>query len=164
MFPDPSTPPACYAKTLSFDFEAPDAEVGGWIQTFSRVVYLDMTSYIDFDELVLSSLIPFHGFSHILKSLRVAVPHLPSSRIFNLILSFPLLEDLAVIPMYDPSADNGDRPEEVKTTTTVQPSCPPRFTGSLELYLKGGMDPFTHRLLSRLGGIYFRGLALTVVS
>jgi hypothetical protein len=120
-----------------------------------------MDSSIDFDKLVIPSLVPFHRFSPILKSPRIAVPYLPSSRIFNLILSFPLLEDLAMIDIYDSPADNGDRPEEDKTTNAVQPSCPPRYTGTLELYLKGGMEPFTHRLLSRLGDIHFRKLTLT---
>jgi hypothetical protein len=43
----------------------------------------------------------------------------------------------------------------------TQPLTSPMFTGSLELYLKGGMEPFIHRLLSRPGGIHFQNLALT---
>ena len=41
-FPDPSTSPACYVKTLStvcFKPEDADADSGDWIRTFSRVVH-----------------------------------------------------------------------------------------------------------------------------
>jgi hypothetical protein len=163
MFPDSSTSPAHYVKTLFIDCPpvATTADSCGWIQSFSRVVRLDMTSYIDFDKSVISSLAPFHGFSPILKSLRITAPNISPPRIFNLILSFPLLEDLAVIVFHGTSADNGDGPEEDEVPTATQPPNPLMFTGSLELYLKGGMEPFTHRLLSRPGGIHFRKLALT---
>jgi len=44
IFPDPSTSPACYTKTLLVScprvVTAADVEVGGWIRGFSRVVYL----------------------------------------------------------------------------------------------------------------------------
>ena len=49
---------------------------------------------------------------------------------FNLILSFPLLEDLAVIT-YGVWAGNNDDSDEL--STVVQPSHSPVFTGSLEL-------------------------------
>jgi hypothetical protein len=45
-------------------------------------------------------------------------------------------------------------------STVVQPSDPPVFTGSLQLLLKGGMEPIARRLLSLPGGIHFRELTL----
>jgi hypothetical protein len=45
--------------------------------------------------------------------------------------------------------------------TTAQPPGAPVFTGSLGLYLKGGMRPIARRLLSLPSGIHFRKLALT---
>ena len=163
-FPDPSTSPARYAKALfvgSFRVVAAgDAEVGGWIGGFSRVERLVIGGGNHNERTI--SLVPFHGFSPILKSLRMAVPALPSSRIFNLIHSFPLLEDLAVI-IREPPAGNGDGSGEDGTPTATQPSSPPVFTGSLELYLSRGMEPFTRQLVSLPGGIHFRKLIVTLV-
>ena len=44
------------------------------------------------------SLVPFHGFSPTLKSLRLIFFRFPSSQISDLIFSFPLLEDPLVSP------------------------------------------------------------------
>jgi len=44
-FPDPSTSPAHYTKTLFIDcllVTVSDAEAGGWIRSFSRVMHLKM--------------------------------------------------------------------------------------------------------------------------
>jgi hypothetical protein len=103
-----------------------------------------------------SSLVPFHGLSPVLKSLRVTVLAPLSSQIIDLVFSFPLLEDLAVATCYGTSTDYGDSPN--KLLTTVQPSSPPAFTGSFELYVTGGMESVTRRLLSLPGGIHFRKL------
>ena len=162
-FPDPSNSPACYTKTLSVGcpqvVTSADAEVGGWIRGFSSVVHLVVRSQTPFAHRSFS-LVPFHGLSSVLKSLRMVVPALPSSRIINLTLSFPLLEDLTVFTPYDPRADNDDNPDML--LPIIQPSSPPMLTGSLELLLMdGGMEPLTRRLLSLPGGIHFRKLALT---
>jgi hypothetical protein len=98
-------------------------------------------------------LVPFHRVSPIIKSLRLIVPYLPSSRIFGLVLSFPLLEDLAVT-IHDTSAENGYDSEEDEMQAVARPSNPPTFTGSLELDLFEGMKPFT-RWLSSLPGAHF---------
>jgi hypothetical protein len=135
-FPDPSTSPAWYAKTLSIDCAAPDAETGSWIRDFPRVEHLEVGSHTDFDESV-TSLVPFHGILPAIKSLCIIVPHLPSSRIFDLIRSFPLLEDLSVIT-HSISIESGDDSEEDEIPTATQPSAPSTFTGSLELHLQGG--------------------------
>jgi hypothetical protein len=161
-FPDPSTSPAYYAKTLLFgcfySVTTKDAEVGGWIRGFSRVEHLAMDSRkLIVNELV--SLVPFHGFSLAIRSLRMTfdiVSNFP--QIFNLILSFPLLEDLAVTVSYVSSAFSIYGLDE--PPTAAQPSSPPMLTGSLELNLEGGMEPFVRRLLSLPGGIHFRKLDL----
>ena len=99
---------------------------------------------------------PFHGFSPVIKSLRVDFVHLPPPT-FDLIISFPLLEDLtltAYSEMITYEADGSDG-----LSTVVQPSSSPAFTGSLELLLERGRKPIAHRLLSLPGGLHFRMLA-----
>jgi hypothetical protein len=149
-FPDPSMSPAHYTKTLSVGCSevvtAADADEGGWIRGFSCVAHLEMCSQGS----VSSSLVPFHSLPAI-KSLRITFPVLPFQQVFNLILSFPFLEDLEVVSSYD----GPDR------LPTAQPSRPPMLTGSLKLCLQGGMEHFIRRLLSLPGGIHFRKLALT---
>jgi hypothetical protein len=159
-FPDPANSPARYTKTLyigSHIVTASDSEVEGWIRGFSSVVDLAFGSQRLF-ACESFSLIPFRGFSPI-KSLRMAFAALPSPWIFNLILLFPLLEDLDVIISHNASVDGGD--DSDWPLTENQPSSPPMLSGSLKLYLKGGMKPFTRRLLSLPGGIHFRKLTLT---
>ena len=97
---------------------------------------------------------PFHGFSPVVKFLSVNFISLPSSQIFNLILSFPLLEDLIVTARR--VIENSDG-----LSAAVQPSNPPIFTGSLELFTKTGTELFARQLLSSPGGIHFRKLMLT---
>jgi hypothetical protein len=167
-FPDPSTSPARYAKTLSVGrpevIRDVDAEVGGWITGFSRVEHLDLGAYEPdwgFDQPAVP-FVPFHGFSPVMKSLRVATISLPPSPIINLILSFPLLEDLAVAIDHGIPDDTGDGSEGDEVLTAAQPLSPPMFTGSLELHLRGvGAEHFIRRLSSLPGGIHFRKLTLT---
>ena len=160
-FPDPSTSPACYAKTLFIGcaqvVTVVDAEAGGWIRGFSRVVHLVVRS----QALLASksfSFVPFHGLSPAIKSIRVSVPAVPSSRIIDLILSFPLLEDLAVTTYPTMLADADD---DYRLSPAVLPSSSPMFTGTLELFLGGGLNSFTCRLLSLPGGIPFRKFTMT---
>jgi hypothetical protein len=163
-FPDPSTSPACYAKCLFVDcpeviMEA-DADAGGWITGFSRVEYLTLEDQKLFAN-GSSTIFLFHGFSPI-KSLEVAFTDLPPPRVFNLILSFPLLEDLVMYSIYGISADDDDEDRSDRLSTAVQPSNTPVFTGSLEIFLgEGGMKSLTHWLLSLPGGLHFRKLTLT---
>jgi hypothetical protein len=163
-FPDPSTSPAHYAKTLFVGrpqaVVAAGAELGGWIRGFFGVINLRVGSRVlSADRSIY--LVPFHGLSPGIKSLHVTVPALPPSRIINLISSFPLLEDLAVhvTTSYGILTDDVDSPD--RSLTSAQPSSSPTFTGSLALYIRGGMQPITHRLLSLQIGIHFRRLALT---
>jgi hypothetical protein len=149
-FPDLSTSPAHYAKTLSVGYPGvvTSAEAGAWIRGFSRVIHLTMASNGPLAYSTTASFVTFHGFSPIMKSLYVNLLALPFPQIFNLILSFPLLEDLALDASYCPRSGSSDVFE--------QPTGTPVFTGSLELFLRGGMKPVTHWLLSLPGGIHFR--------
>jgi hypothetical protein len=153
-FPDPSTSPAHYAKIISVGcpeaVTAADAKAGGWLSGFSRVERLEVGNQRSYHES--PPLVSLHGFSSALKSLLISFAVLPSPSIINFILSFPSLEDLAVT-VHD--ADDGDGSGGPPTAAR------PPFTGSLKLYLRGGMEPFTRRLLSLPGGIHFRKLILT---
>ena len=165
MFPNPSTSPAHYAKTLVIEpphiVTAADTEEGGWVRGFSNVVELEVNeeprkwSYHSESDV---SLLPFHGLSPGMKSLRLQFIVIPSSRVFELILSFPLLEDLS-LSARDASTDNGG--DSNWPPTTDHPSGSPLFTGSLELALMGGMGYITPWLLSLPGGIHFQKLTLT---
>jgi hypothetical protein len=133
-FTDPSTSPAHYAKAL----------------------FIDCSEILPGIDGPTTPLAPFHGFSPIIKRLRMIVRALPSSEILNLIFSFPLLEDLSVVVPYEPLTDIDDS-EGDEIPIATQPSTPP-MTGFLELYLQGGMGPITRQLLSLPGGIHFRKL------
>jgi hypothetical protein len=108
-FPDPSASPVRYAKTLFVGctpfVTAADAGEGGWIRSFSRVVQLELYRHGLLTE---SIFVPFYRLPPATKSLRVTAPALMSSRIFDLILSFPLLEDLAVRTYFGSTVDSGD--------------------------------------------------------
>ena len=53
------------------------------------------------------SLIQFHGFSPVLKSLHIISSAFSRSKISNLICSFPLLEDVTVQTMFRNDVDYG---------------------------------------------------------
>ena len=154
-FPDPSNSPAYHTFALIIDcpeaITTADAEEGGWIQAFSRVVYLDMDSSVK-DLNV--SLVPLFGFSPILKSLRVssAVPQGP--QLFDLVLSFPLLEDLTLI-CRDPSLNDGDEPHIPRVDV---PAPSPPFTGSLRLLQFRGLGATVRQLLDLPSGLHFQNL------
>jgi len=149
-FPDPLNSPGYYTHVLRCSQSVVDAEASDWITGFSRVVHLGVTGYGLTAESTLS-FVPFHGFS-----LRAGFAPLPASQIFNLILSFPLLEDLFVVTYLGTNDGGGSD----GLSTAVQPSNPPRFTGSLDLSIRGGMEPISRRLLSSPGGIHFQRLNL----
>ena len=156
-FPDPSRSPAQYTKTLTIEcpqaVTASDAEAGGWIRGFSHVVHFEVFSRSTNIGSMPISLLSFHGFSAAIRSLRVSICAVTSSQVFDLILSFPLLEDLDVAIRNSP-IDNGDG-----LSTIIQSSNPP-MTGSLTLFRLGGIGSIARRLLSLSGGIHFRKLAL----
>ena len=160
MFSDPSTSPACYAKALSigcpYVVATARAGIGCWLSPFSHVVHFEMK--IDGQDLWMAiSLVPFHGFSPVLKSLCINSSAFSHPQIFNLIRSFPLLEDVSVRTMLRDSADSGDHGFNKRPTIT-KPSSSPVFTGSLELRLHVRMEPIVSSLLSLPGGLRFRRL------
>lgn len=154
MFPDPSSSPAYHTHTLSIvcssEIAATGRGAGEWIKAFSRVVNLCVASpgsHVD----PMASFDLLHGFSPVVKSLHANLSAVEPSRVFDLILSFPLLEDLTVMTHSKLSVGG-------EMSTAVQPLNPPVFTGSLEVYMEGGMGPIARRLLSLSGGIHFRVL------
>ena len=164
VFPDPSTSPARYTKALFIRYSPKVAvaarEEGSWISTFAHVVRFELDT-LDMIDANWSGfhLAQFHGFSPAIKSLRLSFYSVPSSRAFDLINSFPLLDDLAVTS-YDEWVGNNDAPED--QTTAIRSLISPPFTGSLELDLWAGMDLMASRLLSLPGGLHFRRLSLTL--
>jgi len=161
IFPDPSTSPAHYTKTLLIDYSdviaVADIEAGGWIRAFSHVVHLEVCSRrrgVDEPEF---PLVPLLGFSPFIKSLHVKFVALPSSQISDLILSFPLLEDVTVVNGDRVPIDDDDRPDGLPTV--VQSSNSPTFTGSLNL-ITTGMKRIARPLLSVPGGLRFRRFTL----
>lgn len=158
MFPNPSTSPAHYAKTLIVDcshvITAADGEQGGWITGFSNVVRLEVNGQKMCANESRIPLRPFHGFSPVIKSLSVNFLVLLPSQALDLILSFPHLEDLAVVAYA--SIQEVDGPAGLPSV--VQPSTSPILTGS---FSKGGSKAIIRRLLSLSGGVHFRKLSLT---
>ena len=156
-FPDPSTSPAHYTKTLYVDginATAADAEAGSWLGGFSRVVHLRLGSrgLLMFEV----SFVPFHGFSPI-RSLHVDPNVPPSSQLLHLILSFPLLEDLTVDACLGPvSIGSVSNEPQIVSRPSNSPAC----TGSLVLSRRA-IEPFARQLLSLPGGIHFRKLDLS---
>jgi len=112
---------------------AAGAGTSGLIQTFSQVVRLELsgpdTKPLIFGILERTSLAPFHGLSPTLKSLRVDSVVLQCPRVFDLVRSFPLLEDLSLLGDDNP-LDNDNDPHGPRS---VIPSTSPPLAGSLEL-------------------------------
>jgi hypothetical protein len=143
IFSDPSRSPVHHTRHLSICglalVTAADADTGGWIRTFRNFVHLHLES-IDFENDNQVSLVPFYGLSPTLTSLRIMST---SSEILELICSFPLLEDLALV-FLSLGGDAWDTP-----------STSPKLTGSLELVALGAIRPAARRLLSLPGGLRF---------
>ena len=161
-FPDSSYSPAYHTRTLSVQcpqvVTMADAEEGGWIRAFSRVVRLEVSGTMHgFGESDVS-LTPFHAFSPILRSLSLFSTTLPLSRIFSLVRSLPLLEDLMLavhgIPNND-DLDVGGPP------IGIPPPNSPVFTGTLRLVLFYGMGLIVRRLLDLPNGLHFRHLSFS---
>ena len=158
-FPDPSTSPARYTRTLLIEcpwaVTAAATEEGGWIQTFSCVVHLEMDlGRANSGDLANPCLVPFHGFSPVVKSLHLSHIPLPLPPIFYLISSFPLLENLSLLTHVGISSNDGSD----RQVATTQPLSTPVFTGSLRV------DRVNHvitQLLSMPGGLHFRKLDLS---
>jgi len=156
MFPDPFSSPAYHTYTLSIICSAELMATGWWvgelIRGFSRVEYLRVAGrmlYIDTEV----SFNLLHGFSPVVKSLHVDFEALTPSRVFDLVVSLPLLKDLTVTTHSEVSI-------VVMQLTAVLPPTLPVCTGTLEVSIQAGMEPIARRLLSLSSGIHFRELTL----
>ena len=161
MFPDPSTSPAHYARSLVIscpdEFETADAEEGGWITTFFRVTHLEVRINVTTIHGSAISLLPLHGLSPATKSLSIVFSVVSSSQIFDFICSFPLLEDLSVIDRRSYAYDEFDM-----QPASAHPSSPFALTESLELDLGRVMHPIVVRLLSLPNSLHCRRLHVTL--
>ena len=95
------------------------------------------------------SLVQLHGLSPTLRSLRLRLTNIPLSEVFNLICSFPLLEDLGLFT-YGAVSDIDD---------WDPPSTSPKLIGSLEI--GGGVLPVARRLCDLPGGLRFSKITLS---
>ena len=150
-FPDPSNSPAHHTRTL-FIYGIPsitttDTAEGGWIHTFSHVAYLHVETLGSEGP---ASLVPFHGLSPVLKSLRLVYTHTPPSEILDLLCSFPLLEDLSLSSVH--RSDRGGR--------WNIPSASPKLTGFLDITMMVGMHSFARSLCDLPGGLRFTKVSL----
>jgi len=153
-FPDPANSPAYHVHSLLVSYpHSITAKEGGWIRTFHNVVRLEVWSSLRCLGEPEHSLVPFHNFSPVLKSLRVVSSTIPYSQILNLVCSLPLLEDLCVI---DHGWSNSDH-----DGTVSQPLTSSALTGTLKLSLTHGMEHVARRLLGLPNGLHFRKLLCT---
>ena len=143
-FPDPPNSPAHHTRGLTI-FSLPaitttGASVASWIRTFHNVVRLHFedTAWADHQ----APFTPFYGFSHTVRSLRLTST---SFEVFDLVCSFPLLEDLALVSLL---------PEGGGAGWTAPPTSP-KLTGSLELSSAAEIRPAIRRLLDFRGGLRF---------
>ena len=151
-FPDPANSPAHHTCSLSFTcvekvITAADAEEGSWTRAFSRVIRLAVlngTRDIRF--------VPFHS-THWLKLVLTDDVHLSHSKFLILIHSLPILED----------PNLGFRGiESGGSSAAVQPPALPPLTGTLVVYLPGGMGRTTRGLLDLQIRNRFRRLDCTL--
>ena len=146
-FPDPSNSPARYTRSLfihsNHDITAADTAAGGWVRTFQNVTHLQLM------RLNRASLIPFHGISLTLRSLDLTYL---TAEAFDLVCSFPLLEDLSLSTLYPESDSHRWNP----------PPTSPKLTGSLRLWMQGRTRPVARRLLELPDGLRFKNLNVSI--
>ena len=151
-FPDPSNSPAHHTRSLSI-CDLPTStrtgtDVGNCIRAFHNVVHFDLNHYagVGYD----NPLAPFFGFSPVVRSLSLTST---SSEVFDLICSFPLLEDLELIDFCPEDGTVGWSP----------PSTSPKLTRSLNLAVRGGIHSTTRRLLNFPDGLHFAKITVTCI-
>ena len=163
-FPDPSSSPAHYVRTLTIIginiVAAASTDVGRWIRAFHNVVHLN---FDDVDARGLDgnwgndgrvSFLPFHGVSPVIRSLRLDTISIQPSEIFGLVCSFPLLEDFALGTIHC----------ERRVSKWIAPLTSPRLTGSLKLSsMVGGIDRTARRLFDFPNGLHFTEIVLECV-
>jgi len=135
-FPDPSNSPTHHTCTISINGNLAIATADGWIHTFHNVEHLQLSC------LNQASLIPFYRLSPAVRSLHLTYGPF---KVFDLICSFPLLEDLALVALYPKSdADEWNIP-----------LTSPKLTRHLELRTFGRTAHVTRGLLDLPGGLHF---------
>jgi hypothetical protein len=141
-FPDASASPAHHTRSLSIrgipPITAVDMDAGGWISTFHNLVHLHLETLDSKD--YQTSLALFQGLSPTLRSLRLTCT---SPDVLDLICSFPLLEDLALI-----SLSQGSDVWNIPPTS-------PKLTGSLDLRSFTEIRPTARGLLDLPDGLHF---------
>jgi len=152
-FPDPSNSPAHHTRTLCIrdlpTFTAADTDLGGWIRTFHNVVHLRLERIVWQGRR--PPLSPFHGLAPTIRSLRLTST---SFEVFDLICSFSLLEDLALVLITTGDAHRW-----------IPPLASPKFTGSLELMMRtGGLRPVARRLLDFPDGLHFATIQVSCIN
>ena len=138
-----------------------DPSAGGLIRTFPRVVRLELeiTEDLNWSKTPLAL---FHNFSPVLKSLHLNLDFLPRPQIFDLICSFPLLEDLGLLARNGWSGGSGPRgPRAVVPSAWMPPS---RSLNLRVLCRRTGMGYAARQLLDLPGGLHFRKLTLSWLS
>ena len=106
-FPDPATFPACCAKCLFIRLllvvTTMDKYRRGWLDSdiFSHVTLRYLWTSERRANISALFLIPSYGFSPITKARAVPLPAALSKKTFDLINSFPLVEDLSVKGIID---------------------------------------------------------------
>ena len=152
IFPDPSNSPAHHTRYLSI-LDLPTSiptgmDVGSWIHTFRNVVQFDFERCPGIDFI---SLAPFFGFSLAVRSLYMTST---SFEVFDIVCSFPLLEDLGLIDLF-PKGDTFGR---------NAPLTSPKLTGSLDLRARGEIRSVIRRLLNFPDGLRFADIWVRCLS
>lgn len=148
-FPDLATSPAHNTRLLSISLtKLISPAEADTLRTFRCVSHLNVDTTRWYDQL--SSLAPLRGLSPVVRSLCLSFAGLPSSEIFGLVCSFPLLEDLALVGYI------GRKRDEVWDT----PSTLPKLTGSLDLPVGGGVQTIARRLLDLPDGLRFKKISV----
>jgi len=152
IFPDPSNSPAHHTRSLSICslpvlVTTTNADVASCVRTFRNVVRLRFKHLTWTGQQ--NPLTPFYGFSHTVRSLRLTST---SFEVFNLVCSFPLLENLALVSLGS----------EVGAAGWNAPSTSPELTGSLSLsMMMGEIRPAILRLLDFPDGLRFTKITVS---
>ena len=143
-FPDPSNSPAHHTRHLRIREPLPGKSA--WIRSFHHVKKL-LVSASDRGTGE-TSLVVLHGLSPTIRSFHLVHSSIPPSEIFNLICSFPLLEDLAIRCRKGKSNIDG----------WVAPLTSPKFTGTLHLI--EDIHSTALLLLALPGGLHFTKIVI----
>ena len=151
-FPDHANSPAHNTRRLSIhDSKLIPAEDVDTLSTFRNVTHLKVDTGDLFDSDI--SLVPLHGFSAVIRSLRLLFSSLSDSKLFGLICSLPHLEDLALVSL-----------TALRHEPWASPPTSPRFTGTLDLCMGGWNWSVTHRLFDLPNGLHFKRIVVWLFS